>query len=99
MFYPPSWVQKLSEVPDTISIPDFILNDGYGRCPLEEARPFFTCGVTGKSYSPSATKERVELLARGISKELGWEPNKKSEWEKVAGVFAPNTVSITSLAT
>ncbi|KAI9726908.1 MAG: hypothetical protein M1828_000256 [Chrysothrix sp. TS-e1954] len=98
MFLPPSWVPKLPEVPDSVSIPDFILNEGYGRCPINEARPFFTCGLSGKSYSAAATKERVELLARGIGKELGWSPNKGSEWDKVAGVFAPNTLDTIILA-
>ena len=40
---------------------------------------------------------RVESLARGLAKELGWEPNKGTEWDKVAGIFALNTVDFAGL--
>jgi hypothetical protein len=36
--------------------------------------------------------DRVEHLARALSKELGWQPNRGTEWDKVAGIFALNTV-------
>lgn len=35
---------------------------------------------------------RVEHLARALSKEFGWQPNKGTEWDKVVGIFALNTV-------
>ena len=93
VFHPPSWVPKLPfDPPDTVSIPDFMLNDASGRCPMQDSRPFFTCGISGKSYTSTATRERVDLLARAIGKELGWQSNKGSEWDKVACVFAANTV-------
>lgn len=36
--------------------------------------------------------ERVDHLARALSKEFGWQPNQGTEWDKVAGIFALNTV-------
>lgn len=36
--------------------------------------------------------DRVEQLARALSKEFGWAPNKGTEWDKVIGIFALNTV-------
>lgn len=36
--------------------------------------------------------ERVDHLARTLSKEFGWDPNQGTEWDKVAAIFALNTV-------
>jgi hypothetical protein len=95
VFYPPSWVPKLPfDLPDSIPISDFIFNEKYGRYPLARSRPFFTCGITGQSYSAQQVKERVEYLARGLAEELGWRPNHKTEWDKVVGVFSANTVGV-----
>jgi hypothetical protein len=90
----PSWVPQMPfDPPDTMSIPDFIFSDEYGRHPLAKSRPFYVCGITGKSYSPLEIKQRVDHLASGLAKELGWTPNNGSEWDKVAGVFSANCVS------
>lgn len=43
-------------------------------------------------------KERVDYLARGLAKELGWQPNQGSEWDKVVGVFSVNTLDTLPLA-
>jgi hypothetical protein len=67
-------------------------NLGFGRYPLGYSRAPFICGLTGKSYSTLETKERVDYLARGLAKELGWQPNQGSEWDKVVGVFSVNAV-------
>ncbi|KAB8527824.1 hypothetical protein FH972_025475 [Carpinus fangiana] len=99
VFTPPSWVPQLPfDPPDTVSIADFMLDDKHGRHPLHHSRPFFTCGLSGKEYTAQQYKERVDLLARGICAELGWAPNKGSEWDKVVGVFAPNTIDSIGLA-
>lgn len=42
--------------------------------------------------------DRVEHLARALSKEFGWRPNKGTEWDKVIGIFALNTVDSMTLA-
>lgn len=98
-FYPPSWVPKLPfDPPDSITIERFMLDENYGRYPLGYSRDPFTCGLTGRSYSALDVKERVEFLARGLSKELGYEPNKGSEYDKVIGLFSVNTVDTLTLA-
>jgi len=92
-FYPPSWVPKLPfDPPDSISIERFMLDENYGRYPLGYSEAPFTCGLSGKSYSALEVKERVDLLARGLSKELGFHPNQGTEYDKVIGVFSVNTV-------
>lgn len=98
VFYPPSWLPKLPEVPDDISIPDFMLSDREGRHPLRDSRNMFTCGLTGKTYTVDETIKRVDHLARGMQKELGWQPNKGTEWDKIAGVMAVNTIDTIPLA-
>ncbi|KAF2688388.1 acetyl-CoA synthetase-like protein [Lentithecium fluviatile CBS 122367] len=98
-FLPPSWVPPLPfDPPDSISIADFMLEEHYGRHPLGYSRPMFTCGLTGKEYSTLEVRERVDFLARGLSKELGWHPNQGSEWDKVIAVFSVNTVDTLPLA-
>ena len=94
-FVPPSWVPQLPfDPPDSVSIADFMLDEHHGRHPLGYSRPMFTCGLTGKEYSTLEVKERVDFLARGLAKELGWRPNQGTEWDKVIAVFSVNTVSI-----
>jgi hypothetical protein len=93
-FYPPKWVPKLPyDPPDSISIYDFVLDEQHGRHPLGYSKAPFVCGLTGKSYSALEVKDRVDYLARGLAKELGWQPNAGSEWDKVIAVFSVNTVS------
>jgi len=98
-FYPPSWVPALPfDPPDSISIEKFILDDNYGRYPLGYSEPPFTCGLSGKEYSALEVKERVDFLAKGLSKELGFKPNEGTEWDKVIGVFSVNTIDTLPLA-
>lgn len=93
-FYPPAWVPKLPfDPPDTISVADFVLDENYERHPLGYSHAPFTCGLSGKSYSAIDVRERVDYLARGLAKELGFEPNTGSEWDKVIAVYSLNTVS------
>ncbi|KAF1960880.1 phenylacetyl-CoA ligase-like protein [Byssothecium circinans] len=98
-FYPPPWVPELPfDPPDSITIADFILDEHYGRHPLGYSKPMFTCGLTGKEYSALEVKERVDYLARGLAKELGWAPNRGTEWDKIIGVFSVNTLDMVPLA-
>jgi len=93
VFSPPPWVPEMPfEPPDSIPISEFMLEDKYCRQPIDKSRPFFTCGISGKAISGAEVKERVDFLARGLAKELGWRPNEGSEWDKVCGVFSFNTV-------
>ncbi len=93
VFIPPPWVPGLPfDPPDSIPISEFMLNDEYGSHPLHHARAPFTCGLSGGEYSALQVRDRVEKLARALSKELGWKPNQGTEWDKVIGVFSLNAV-------
>ena len=93
VFTSPKWVPQLPfDPPDSIPICDFMLTENYGRHPLGYSRPPFTCGLSGAEYSALDVCDRVESLARGLAKELGWHPNEGTEWDKVIGVFTLNTV-------
>ncbi|KAL8843344.1 MAG: hypothetical protein Q9170_000202 [Blastenia crenularia] len=93
VFTTPTSVPKLPfDPPDSVPICDFMLDEQYGRRALSDSRPPFTCGLTGVGYSALEVKERVENLARALSKEFSWLPNKGSEWDKVAGIFSVNTI-------
>lgn len=92
-FVAPSWVPQLPfDPPDSIPICDFMLDERFGRHPLGYSHNPFTCGLTGKTYSSLEVKERVDWLARGLAKELGFKPNEGTEWDKVIAVFSVNTV-------
>lgn len=94
VFSPHTWVPDLPvEPPANVSVADFMLDDRHGRCPLKSSRPPFVCGLSGKQYSAVEVRDRVDLLARGISQVTGWSPHRGSEWDKVGAVFSVNTVS------
>lgn len=92
VFTAPNWVDPLPAIPDNIPISEFMLNEQYGRYPVKDSRDPFTCGFTGKSYGATEVVQRVDSMARGLAKELGWEVNKGTEWDKVLGIFSYNTV-------
>lgn len=94
VFHPPSWVPKLPNVPDTVPIPDFILDEKYGRRPYADSWDTYTCGLTGRSISARQQKENVDKLSRSLAKEFGWKVSEGTEFDKVAGTFAFNTVSL-----
>ncbi|KAL8810983.1 MAG: hypothetical protein Q9223_007628 [Gallowayella weberi] len=69
-----------------------MLNEQYGRKPLSDSRPPFTCGLTGHEYSAHEVKDRVYNLAKALSKELGWKPNGGSEEARIhrlSGISSP----------
>ena len=69
-----------------------MLNEKYGRYPLDRALAPYTCGLSGEEYSATEVRDRVDKLARGLSKELGFKPNQGTEWDKVIGIFGVNAV-------
>ncbi|KAL9595321.1 MAG: hypothetical protein Q9219_006517 [cf. Caloplaca sp. 3 TL-2023] len=99
VFTKPSSVPDLPfDPPDSIPICDFMLDEKYGRYSLSNSRPPFTCGLTGDGYSALEVKGRVENLAKALSKELKWEPNQGTEWDRVAGIFSVNTIDTLTLS-
>jgi acyl-CoA synthetase (AMP-forming)/AMP-acid ligase II len=91
-FSPPSWVPALPDIPSHISLEQFMFDENYGRYPLGYSKAPFQCGLTGKQYSFLEVKERVDYLARALSKELGFKPNEGTEWDKTIAVFSVNTI-------
>jgi hypothetical protein len=49
VFYPPAFVEKLPEVPDTVPICDFMLDEKHGRRPYAESWDAYTDALTGKT--------------------------------------------------
>ncbi|KAL3460846.1 hypothetical protein BJX64DRAFT_278274 [Aspergillus heterothallicus] len=98
VFKAPSAAGTLPPIPDDIPISEFMLSEGNGRYPMSKARHPFTCGLTGKTYSTFEVKGRVENLSRALAKELGWEANKGTEWDKTLAVFSLNTIDTIPLA-
>ncbi|KAL8762842.1 MAG: hypothetical protein Q9184_001228 [Pyrenodesmia sp. 2 TL-2023] len=99
VFTAPPWVPDLPfDPPDSVPLCDFMLDEKYGRRALNDSRPPFTCGLTGIEYSATEVKHRVNKLSRALSKELGWRPNRGTEWDKVAGVFSVNTIDTLTLS-
>lgn len=69
-----------------------MFDENYGRYPLGYSNSPFQCGLSGKSYSFLEVKERVDYLARALSKELGFKPNEGTEWDKTIAIFSVNTI-------
>ena len=92
VFYPPKWVPALGEVPDTVPLCDFVLDEKHGRHPIAKSKDPYTCALSGQSCSTQKLKEKVDHLSRTLSHEFGWKVNEGTEYDKVAGIFAFNTV-------
>ncbi|PKY07290.1 acyl-CoA synthetase [Aspergillus campestris IBT 28561] len=98
VFTPPSSAGELPPIPDNIPISEFMLSESHGRTPFNQSRHPYTCGISGRSYSPSEVVTRVEHLSRALSKEFNWQPNQGTEWDKVLGVFSLNTIDTLPLS-
>ncbi|PYI15930.1 phenylacetyl-CoA ligase [Aspergillus japonicus CBS 114.51] len=98
VFGPPKSAGKLSPIPDSISLAEFMLTDLHGRNPLGYSQNPFTCGVTGKTYSWLDVVDRVEYLARSLSSRFNWQPNAGSEWDKTLAIFSVNTIDTLTLS-
>jgi len=69
-----------------------MLSDTHRGVSASKSRNPFTCGLSGKTYTYAEVSERVEHLSRALHKELGFFPNEGTEWDRVIGIFALNTV-------
>lgn len=92
VFLPNPKFGQLGEIPDSIPICEFMLNEKYGRVAHNNSRDPFTCGLSGKSYSSREVVDRVEHIARALAKEFGWAPNKGTEWDKTVAVLSVNAI-------
>lgn len=97
VFTPNSWVPELTEVYDTVPIQDFMFDEQYGRAPIAQSKDAYICGLTGKKVSAKQQKLDYTYLARALAKEFGWKVNEGTEYNKVCGVFALNTIDVMTL--
>jgi len=93
VFSSPDWASDIPwEIPDSIPLGQFSLEGLARNSQQESTRPLLIDGISGKSYFRAELHERVEFLAGGLAKELGWSPNEGSPWEKVVAIYSLNTV-------
>lgn len=85
---------ELPEVPDTVPICDFMFDDSYRDKPIKDSWDPYVCGISGKSFSAQEQKDQVTYLSRSLAKEFGWKVNEGSEYDKVVGIFALNSVRV-----
>ncbi|KPM42945.1 hypothetical protein AK830_g3623 [Neonectria ditissima] len=98
VFTSPQWVPSIPfEIPDSITVGEFMRDEQYGRYPLATARNPYTCGLTGKTYTAVEVVKRVDWLARAIAKRLALDPLEGTEWDKVIGIFSLNTIDYVPL--
>ncbi|VUC33245.1 unnamed protein product [Clonostachys rosea] len=98
VFYPPSWVPDLPDIPDSISLEDFLNNEKHGRHAIHASRNPFTCGLTGKTYSAQEASQRTDHLARAIRTRFSFNPDEGTEWDRVLAIFSLNTIDYISFA-
>lgn len=80
------------EIPDSITVAEFISNDKYGRHPIKTSRRPFTCGMTGRSYTIEEVNERVNSLAKSLHAILKFDVEGGTEWDRVVAIYSLNTV-------
>jgi hypothetical protein len=85
--------KPFADPPDSVPLHECIGDERYGRLPFNKSQNPFTCGLTGRTYTHVEMRERHELLARSLSKRMGWQPNEDTPWDKVVGLYSLNTVS------
>jgi hypothetical protein len=95
VFNAPSYVPRFPFTPPyTIPVHEFLLQDDdrYGRHTMAAAKPPFTCGITGRSYTALEVADRVDFLARALGARLACPVNEGSELQKVISIYSFNTV-------
>ncbi|KAJ4132531.1 hypothetical protein NW754_015348 [Fusarium falciforme] len=94
VFHPPPWVPPLPEIPDSITVDEFVNSEAYGRRSFATSKSPYTCGVTGQSRNAADVAERVEHLARALVKNAHLDPLEGTEWDRVVAIYSLNTVSL-----
>lgn len=94
-FHTPSWVPQITvPIPDDKLVGDFVVERKHRLYEWSADKPTIVCALSGRSYTIDDVRNRVSNLSKGLSKRLGWSPNKNSVWNKVVGILSYNTVSI-----
>ncbi|CAH0054955.1 unnamed protein product [Clonostachys solani] len=92
VFHPPAWVPQLPEIPDSITVGEFLSNERHGRYNLDLSRSPYTCGLTGKTYTARDVVDRTECIARSLARRLRFDPHDGTEWDRVVCLFSLNTI-------
>lgn len=74
-----------------------MFDEKHGRAPYSNSRDAYVDGITGKAISARQQKDDCGYAARALAKELGWKVNEGTEYDKVCGVFALNTIDVMTL--
>ena len=95
VFLPPAWAPKLTdaEIPDSIPLGEFLFNDNYRPRKCGDSPAPFVDSITRKGYGIHETRQRVELLAAGLARELDIKDTCGNPLERVVGIFTVNNVS------
>ena len=100
-FDPPQWQSALPEIPASITLDQFMLDEQYGHRRPGASRPSLVCGVTSKSYDFAAITDRVENLSRALHLLPQFRPTSiktGSEWDKVAAIYSFNCIDYIPVA-
>lgn len=92
-FFPNNSLPDLPEIPDSVPLQDFMFNEEHGRCPISESADSYICAYGSRRVTAQQQAQHVEWLARSLARRLGWKVNVGCEFDKVAAIFAINTVS------
>ncbi|KAF5019854.1 hypothetical protein F66182_8133 [Fusarium sp. NRRL 66182] len=91
-FHPPQWLPSLPDIPDSVSVADFINTESHGRRAFSASKTPYTCGVTGQSRTAAEVAQRVEYLARGLAKAIDYIPATHAV-HRVAGIVTPASMA------
>jgi hypothetical protein len=95
VFTTPPWAPQLPfDPPDSVPIHQFQFDEAHGRCPFQFSKDSFTCALSAATNPVLDVKQRIDHLAQGLAKQMGWTPNTDSEWNKVVSIFSLNHVSL-----
>ena len=99
VFYPPPWAPKLNDndIPDNVSLEDFVFDDRYRPRKCKESPPPFIESVDGTLYTLRETQQRIEWLAAGLASQLQIKDDVGDVWDRVVSIFAVNSVSSSSV--
>ncbi|PHH66384.1 hypothetical protein CDD81_7439 [Ophiocordyceps australis] len=96
-FVSPSCYPPLPDLPDSITVGQFVNSEAHGRRPFAASRNPYTCGLTGKTYSCADVARRVDCLARALGRRLGISPAEGTEWDRVVAIYSLNTIDYVPL--
>jgi acyl-CoA synthetase (AMP-forming)/AMP-acid ligase II len=88
----------MPDPPTSVPLGEFLTNGKYGRTPFADSRPPITCGISGLTYTHQQQQDRINLLARALSHELGWAVNTEPGNNKILGIFSFNTIDYMTVA-